>query len=179
MTPILRNQNVIGMWFLSAGPGESCTACYWVVNINLNLLSWHVVTFWWIFRMTFLKIKFSKKFVKTLHPRKDEIPRIQPIYILLTMKWSLCLVYKQHWFQIYFHILASSWMIDTWPFDPEELFVCSMLALPRSYSGQLDLREFWLDRIEESLTHQQQNKNLIRMILNFFVNKFSLRRIDW
>ena len=100
-----------------------------------------------------------------------KILRIQPIYTLLTMKWSLYLVYKQHWFQIYFHILASSWMIDTWPFDPEELFVCSMLALPRSYSGQLDLREFWLDRIEESLTHQQQNKNLIRMILNFFVNK--------
>ena len=57
------------MWFLSAGPGESCTACYWVVNINLNLLSWHVVTFWWIFRMTFLKIKFSKKFVKAVHPK--------------------------------------------------------------------------------------------------------------
>ena len=46
---------------LSADPGESSTASYWVVNINLNLLRLHIVTIWWVFRVTFLKVQFSKK----------------------------------------------------------------------------------------------------------------------
>ena len=67
-----RHHDVIGKWFLSAGPGESSAACYWVVNINLNLLSWHVVTFWWIFRMTFLKIQFSKNIFEIIRPRNSD-----------------------------------------------------------------------------------------------------------
>ena len=59
-------------YFLSAGPCESSAACYWVVNINLNLLSWHVVTFWWIFRMTFLKIQFSKNIFEIIRPRDSD-----------------------------------------------------------------------------------------------------------
>ena len=56
-------------------------------------------------------------------------------------------------------------MTDKWPFDLEELFVYSMLASLQSYFDQLGLREFWLDRIEESLIHPQQNKNQIQTIL--------------
>ena len=61
---------------LSADPCESSTACYWVVNINLNLLSRHVVTIRWILRVTFLKVQFSKKkhIFKLVRLRKSSTP---------------------------------------------------------------------------------------------------------
>ena len=103
---VTSSQQVI---FLSADPCKSSTASYRIVDINLNLLSLHVVTVWRVFGMTFLEIQFSEiKIFKTQTPcllKKYYISHSQAV-------WNLISIYLQ-WNRIYILCISSIYSIST------------------------------------------------------------------